>query len=353
MTSPQWTIRCDSGAISIGGVGATLAPAHFTLPDGSTVQPFAVAPCGDDTGPRHDALPDLLNRLLGEWVCVPLGMPSPPPDLPAGWISKGDGSVSGETWFHGYSSNAHWHLVRLEAGAIQLTLDYPASHPVRRLTRRVRGVPGRPALALELEVETRTDIASADRPASGLPAAGAKRPHKACVQRQKAHVATYPVDAESGISRFQPGLLGQPFHAVPCKDGTSVDLGQQPLPFATEELVLVSDHGGSVSPSNTVEGYDVRLTWDATAFASCMLWLSNTGRRAYPWSGRFQAIGIEPIAAPFDLGRTVADNPDNPPRQAGIETARQFTGNSPWTTAYTIEVSPLDDETPSPPGRES
>ena len=352
MTSPQWTIGWDCGTASIGGPGAMLAPAHFKLPDGNTVQPFAVAPWGEDVSPAHETLPNLLKRLRGEWVCVPFGMPSPPSDLPSGWVAEGDGSASGETWFHGYSSNAHWHLARLEASAIELTLDYPSSHPVRRLTRRVRGVPGRSALAFELEVETRTDVALPIglHPVFRLPAESGRA---RIGFGGEARVATYPVDAEIGISRFRPGLLEQPFHAVPCKDGTLVDLGQQPLSFATEELVLAYNHGGSATLANTAEGYDVRLTWDATSFPSCMLWLSNTGRRAYPWSGRFQAIGIEPVVAPFDLGRTVANNLDNPLRQAGIRTARQFTANTSWTTAYLIEVSPLHDASPSPPGRES
>ena len=85
----------------------------------------------------------------------------------------------------------------------------------------------------------------------------------------------------------------------------------------------------------------MRLSWDAAAFPSCMLWISNKGRAAYPWNSRFQALAIEPVIAPFDLGTDIARDRNNPLNRAGIATARAFNANTPWTTRYMIEVSAI------------
>jgi hypothetical protein len=155
------------------------------------------------------------------------------------------------------------------------------------------------------------------------------------------HVHTYPVDAEPGVSRLQPDTREQPLNRVACKDGSFADLSRHPPPFATEELVLVTGHQGGATLTNTAEGYAVRLRWDAHAFPSCMMWISNRGRSAYPWNARFQALAIEPVIAPFDLGTDVARDETNPLRGAGLPTARSFTANTPWATQYSIEVIPL------------
>jgi hypothetical protein len=316
-----------------------IGPARFMIDGGRSIQPFAVAPWADDSGKEYQSLPPLLKRLRGEWACVPYGMPDPPETLPRDWrpprpLTREDHS------FHGYSSNAAWQLRSRTESSLDLFLDYPASHPVRRVERRIKGETGQPQLTFELTIETRAETALPIglHPTFRLPA----ETGLALVAFDgNAQVHTYPVDAEPDVSRLQPDLRGQPLHRVPCKDGSFADLGRHPLPDVTEELVLVTGHGGGATLTNTAEGYAVRLAWDAAAFPSCMMWISNKGRTAYPWSSRFQAIAIEPVIAPFDLGTDVARDPNNPLRRAGIATARSFTANSPWTTSYTIEVTSL------------
>ena len=200
--------------------------------------------------------------------------------------------------------------------------------------------PGRSALAFELSIETRTDttLPIGLHPTFRLPPEAGRA---SVTFDGDPRVHTYPVDAEPGVSQLQTDLRGQRLDQVLRKDGSVVDLGRHPLPYATEELALVTGHGGGATLTNCAEGYAVRLAWDAAAFPSCMLWMSNRGRAAYPWNSRFQALAIEPVIAPFDLGTDIARNRNHPLSRAGIPPARTFTANAPWTTRYTIEVRAL------------
>lgn len=316
-----------------------IGPAHLVLDDGRAIQPFAIAPWADDGSAEHRALPPLLKQLRGEWACVPYGMPAPPPNLPPSWRPPLPLTREDET-FHGQSSNADWTLRSRTDASLDLVIDYPASHPVRRVMRSIVGEAGASRIAFELGIETRDDtfLPVALHPTFRLP----PEPGGASVTFDgDVRVHTYPIDAEPGVSRLQPDVGGQPLRRVACKDGSFVDLGRHPLPYATEELVLVTGHGGGATLTNETEGYTVRLLWEAEVFPSCVMWISNRGRSAYPWRSRFQALAIEPMVAPFDLGTDVARDRNNPLSRAGLATARSFTANTPWTTRYSIEVTAL------------
>jgi len=75
---------------------------------------------------------------------------------------------------------------------------------------------------------------------------------------------------------------------------------------------MVSGASGHVTLGNHAENYKASVLWDPQGFANCNLWLSNHGRTAYPWNGRFRGLGIEPVSAPFDLGDEVANTASNP-----------------------------------------
>jgi hypothetical protein len=81
------------------------------------------------------------------------------------------------------------------------------------------------------------------------------------------------------------------------------------------------------------------LRWDSVVFPCCALWLSNRGRTAYPWSGRFLAVGIEPVCAPFDLGILHAQTGAAPLARAGISCAHQFRAGIRFDTRYSIGLA--------------
>ncbi len=74
-------------------------------------------------------------------------------------------------------------------------------------------------------------------------------------------------------------------------------------------------------------------------FPSCLLWLSNRGRTAYPWNGRHLAIGIEPVCAPFDLGVQHANNPKSPLLTAQHRIVHRFRAGMPLDTLYSVTLA--------------
>jgi len=333
----------DRGDFTVAAVGAMCAPANFRLDDGRMIQPFAIAPWSDnpDGDPRYDELPPLLKRLRGDWACVPFGMPETRPDLPSAW---GDNHVESKglgQYFHGPSANLPFKLERADGGCLECRLDYPETHPIAWVRRAIRGVPGKARLEFTLEIMPRETIALpiGIHPVFRLPdVIGAAELH---VAGGAIKVYTYPVDAEPGVSRLAHGRIFDSLQAARDKDNAPMDLSRHPLAVVTEEVVLVGHAAGHAHLTNRADRYRVDLRWEANDFPSCNLWISNRGRTAFPWNGRHCALGIEPVAAPWDLGAAVARNAASPLRAAGVRTATEFTAGDLWTTSYSIEVSSL------------
>jgi hypothetical protein len=311
-----------------------LGPAWFRLPDGREIQPFAVAPWSDDTTPEHDRLPGLLRRLRGEWPCVPFGVASSR-ELPAEWT--GGPAFDADRWPHGYGANHDWSLVARDDSRIEIVIDYPPDHPVRRLRRTVEGVPGKPQLSCSLEIEMRAaaELCLALHPVFRLP----HQPRSAeLVVRGLRAGRTYPVRGDA-TSRVQPDASFERLSAVPAEEGTR-DLSLLPFAEPEEELLQVAADAGEVTLLNHAEGYAVSLTYDATLFPTVVLWMANGGNTAYPWNGRFQALGIEPARAAFDLG-SEASLAANPWQRAGVPTAIALTPAGGLRTRYSIGAAAL------------
>lgn len=340
MQPENWSFQWDKGSANVTKIGGMIGPATFHLPNGKFVQPFAVAPWWDDDSDEHRALPGILRQLRGEWACVPFGMPHPS-TLPKEWHDD-DRTVLADNslGIHGPSANEAWELVSIGDGTIKLAMHYPEEHPVKRVTRTITGVPGQAVLAFELSIEVRrdTELPIGLHPVFRLPKM-AGRSKLQIGGTPRAH--TYPIDVELGVSQFLHDQHEVTLDAIPLKEGGTMDATRHPLPIVTEEILLVTGVDGRASLSNPDEGYKVTLNWDAAAFPSCNLWISNCGRSAYPWHSRHQALGIEPVAAPFDLGVDIARNPNSPLRRAGLVTSQEFTSGSIWNTQYQISVEAL------------
>lgn len=327
-------IKWDKGEAEIQLLGGMLAPVRFILEDRRIVQPFAVAPWADDSSPRHAELPGLMKRLRGEWPCVPFGAPNTPEGIPEGWRPDEANPVDSE--YHGYCSNYEWRVEDECEGAIAISISYPQDHPVRRLARRIEGLPGEATIKISLTIEARRAVALpiALHPVFRLP----ENPERARLDLGKYDVGrVFPLPVEPGKSRLVPDAEFETIRQVPARDGFA-RLDRFPLGFDTEEIVQVCGVSGHATLTNEDEDYRAHLRFCPKFFPSVLLWISNRGRAFYPWNGRFVALGIEPVRAAFDLGPAVGSYAGNPIAKSGYPTALTLLPGEPVTTSYEIGV---------------
>jgi len=302
-----WHLHWPHGAAEVQSLGGMLGPVSFKLSSGRDFQPLQVAPWA--TEPQAADLPGILQRLRGEWPCVPFGRDDRPEDLPAEWTAAtptGDGPI----WGHGYGAHHHWRLIAQGEDFIRVAIDYPEPEPITRLEREIRVNAHQPALDITLTIIARRDVTLpvALHPTFRLP----QRPGSVSLEAINFdQPIVYPVPAEPGVSQLTPGAMPDDLEAMPGESG-DVDLTRLPLDLATEELLQLKNCRGPIVLHYRAEDAHVSLDWDRDLLPDVMLWLSNGGRTAEPWRGRHYALGIEPVNGPFDLGQ-VAVPPESHP----------------------------------------
>ncbi|MBF2735792.1 MAG: hypothetical protein ISN26_06960 [Betaproteobacteria bacterium AqS2] len=302
------------------------------------VSVLAVAPWGEDIGPEYDALPPLMQRLRGEWPCAPFGAPAAPARLPWRWRPRRAAGWA-DPHIHGHAANHPWTLERREETAVELAIDCPAEHPLRRLERRIAGIPGEAAVEIGLRIEARREVALpvALHPVFALP----RRPRAALLEPGEFKAGRVcPLQAGPESSLLVPDAEFSSIEAIPSTAGET-SIARLPLDIATEELVQLCGTGGAVSLVDMEQGCRTTLRFDPQAFPSVLLWVANGGRTDYPWRGRFVAVGVEPVRAAFDLGVDVSCDPGNPIAKAGYPTALELGAGESFSTSYRIEATSL------------
>ena len=323
----------EHGCLAVQTLGAMLGPVTFLLPDGRQCDPLFIAPWTFEA--KSAELPGVLRQLRGEWPCAPFGSDATR-NLSPGWEPQGETFPGGDIP-HGPTSNEDWRWVEAPEGTLALALDYPESHPVRSVERRVTPDPKAAAIDFEFTIHVRRPC----RLPIGLhPTFRMPRTPGALKLAPKGydHVRTYPGVAEAGVGLFPPDTNFARLDAAPRLGGGTIDASALPFDGAFEDLLQLINAQGAIALHYVEEGFRAELTWNAEHFPSLLLWLSNRGRQAYPWSGRNLALGVEPICSAFDLGPAIASGP-NPIAAAGTPTSRPFTPDAPFTTKYRIAVS--------------
>lgn len=321
------------GQFTLETLGSMLGPTFFRLADGRMVAPFHIAPWAGEEG--TNALPRILKRLRGEWPCVPFG--AVPDHIEAeGWPQPLAGKEP-DPEPHGFGSNHFWHWIESGPDELALAIDYPETHPVSRLTRRVRGIPDEPALEFRLSVEVRRDCALPIglHPVFRLD----PQPLSMTLDVNAGSAATFPGSVDPS-SIFEPNLIVPDWRRIPLRTGGIIDPSRLPLTHQTEDLLQLTGAGGRARLTNTPEAYRVSLTWNAEHFPDLLLWYSNQGRSQFPWNNRHLALGVEPVSAAFDLGTRVS-TADNPLNRAGSRTTWQFSPSVPFETRYVVTVEGL------------
>lgn len=151
---------------------------------------------------------------------------------------------------------------------------------------------------------------------------------------------TFPEARAPGVSRLAPAARFASLAAVPLDRGGMADLTRLPLPHATEELVQLTIADGRATLTWPAKGFRARLPRDTAHFPDLNLWICNRGRSAFPWNGRHQSLGLEPVCAAFDLGTAVSAGP-NPLETSGRPSARRFRAGEVFTTRHRIAVEAM------------
>ncbi len=326
---PTRSIHWPHGQAELQRLAAMLAPVVFRAPGHPDFSPMHVAPWADEA--TACKLPGILQRLRGEWPCVPFGRTDRPKGLPASWAAV----VADDECGHGHASHHEWDwLSDAEPGSFGLTIRYPDQSRIERLTRIVRAVPDSPALNIVLRIEARESCV--------LPVAlhPTLRLDLGRVELDLAHAGpglTYPVREVSEGSRLAPDREFSELRHVPGMDGHPVDLTVFPQAIDSEDLVQLCGITGPIGLNYVDQGWRLELDWDRSLLPDAMLWISHRGRQHAPWSGRHLAIGVEPVNGAFDLGRIAVPPAGHPLALRGIA----LQPGVPCEIRYRIGARPL------------
>ncbi len=334
---PGRSLAWSHGVVTLETLGAMLGPTLFVLPDGRQIAPFHIAPWFE--GDEATDQPGILQRLRGEWPCVPFGAAGARP-AGDGWPAS-DPALEPDPSPHGHGSNHHWRWLASAEDELALAIDYPSWHPIAGLRRRLRPVEGQPALDFGLSINPRRDCALPIglHPVFRLPAT----PGGARLNVSAKAGVTFPGRVDPS-SIFAPGHISADWRAIALTDGTTLDPASLPLSQRTEDLLQLSHVGGHAELHNLAEDYRVCLEWSADHFPDLLLWLSNRGRQHPPWNGRHLALGVEPICSAFDLGTQISASP-NPINARGTPTAHVFKAGKVFETRYRVGVHALGGRT--------
>ena len=269
-----WPLDWSHGRAKVYATGAALHALAFDI-GGRGFAPLAEAPWQTDYITAPDpAMPRHLQLLGGEWPCVPFG------------------TTRHDPAHQGFGTDDDWRLLARGADWLRLTIDYPEASPVRRLVRELRGVPGKPRLDISLRIDVRDDCIL---PVGLHP-----------IFRLSDDLRLEAPGFEYGRSFpriFEPGRSVLPANAAVEHDGRIDDFGNlfETPAKGREELLQLFHCDGAMTLHYRSEAAKAHLRWDSAALPHCLLWVSNHGRDAAPWNGRFRGLGVEPVNSYFDI----------------------------------------------------
>ena len=82
----------------------------------------------------------------------------------------------------------------------------------------------------------------------------------------------------------------------------------------------------------------VEVDWDTSVLPSVLLWISDRFLAGDPWNGSYRGLGVEPVAAAFDLPAAVSAA-SNPMAGRGVATAVDLEPGAPLRVDYSIRAS--------------
>jgi hypothetical protein len=277
-------------------------------------------------------LPGHLRVLGAEFLAVPFGS-APAPDHPvAGWEDWA--GLEADEPGHGHAADLDWELAQPSPDRIDLTLEPPATSPIARIERTVAGIAARPRLEIITTLYARRGVRvpMGLHPILALP----ERPGALRIEASAAvvHGAPGPV---SPTGRIASGARSIDLCAVPAAGGGVLDLTRLPWGGPVDDVALLTGVTGPIRVVDEDAGTAVIVDWDRDVLPSVMVWIHDRGLDGPPWRGRYRGLGVEPVAAAFDLPEAVSAG-ENPLALEGVRTTVALDPSAPVVIRSSFEA---------------
>lgn len=317
----QHNLSWSHGQATVLTTAAMLADCTFLLSNGP-FSPFARAPwMGTVTDP---SIIGHLRELGGDFVGVPFGSGGAGHDVSPDWAPLMRDPPYRP--IHGPAADADWMIIDSNDTEITLSLDYPTASPVARLVRTIAARPGAAALDFTLAIHARRPAKTSVglHPIFRLPEVSGDLQ----LDAEFAFGLVHPRQTSPGQAQAFSSLA-----AVPQGDGF-VDLAHPPLAQANLNVQLCGMHGPLTATYRNLNA-GIVLDWDRDLLPSLQIWHTDQGIAGAPWHNQYRGLGLEPIAAAFDLHDDVSTG-DNPINARGIATALDIDPENPTRITHSV-----------------
>jgi hypothetical protein len=335
----EWHLNWSHGTATVNSLGGMIGPVNFSLPDSRTVQPFSIFPwCDEPLGADEKERSPLLGGARGDWFCAPFGMARPTSQSLMGeWrhLHKAENKSRA----HGVSAHSQWRLVDRGDSYLDITFDGFTEGPIKSIRRLITAVKDAPTINCEIQMNVREScrLPVGLHPTLRLPMTPGSLILK---PGQFRFGTTFPGMFEQASPIFNSDKRFNVLTAVPSRDGGVIDASRLPFPRPVDDIVQLCEIDGHFGVENHEDGYKFELKWDPKKLPSCIIWICSGGRIRSPWSGRYFAVGIDPICSAFDLGAVIS-RAENPLTKAGVKTAVELEPTKTWSVKYQFGVKPL------------
>ena len=323
---PSWVVRSDQVELAVTERGGHMAPVTFYRETPSPIQPYYLNPWRDER--PSTGLP-LLDVLRGDFFCLPFGAAN---------------AYRGEQHpVHGESANASWSFeslerqgavtslslslqVRSRAGRITKTLSLVEGHNVVYCRHLLEGLAGRMCLSHH------ATLAVPEQEGSLLVSSSPIRFGRVPPRRQA-------VNSGNEYYFLRAGARVRSLSRVPTiwKEPAYEDCSSFPRRYGFMDLLAFYVRPGGAPTWVAASVPSRRYVWfalkDPAVLPQTLLWISNGGRHAAPWSGRNRCLGIEDGCAYFGDGLEASAR-RNDLNAEGIPTALALRAGRPTEIRY-------------------
>lgn len=275
----------------------------------------------------------LMEHLSGEWACVPFG------------FVNTDSSLFLANAPHGLPCHSTWSVKHLkeDKSSITITYEYPQGNDLKCIERTIELSDHK--VNLSFSVISNKDCSA---PMGVHPVFPTEGYENALELEIAGDGIVYGIECEPQVSRLVTGAHFESLNAMPLQEqyhnldgNTSVMDGScLPKPYHTEEIVQMLHPNGQAILKYKNKGLKLILSWDKDIIPTCLLWMSNYGRKMEPWGGKNCCLGIEPIAGAWDLAlESIKES--NAVSQYGVATTVPLKAQIPTTFNYQIAIEDL------------